>query len=42
MDIVGREHIIGHIALIHIYVLPLPALGLMTGHGVCELNLQSG
>ena len=40
MDIVGREHIVRHIALININMCPLPALCLITGDGVCKLDLQ--
>ena len=40
MDIVGREHIIHHIALIQIHMCPLSTLGLVTGHGIGELHLK--
>ena len=35
MDIVRREHIVGHVALVDIYVRPLSALRLVAGYGVC-------
>lgn len=40
VDIVRREHIVGHVALVNIYVRPLAALCLVAGYGIGELNLQ--
>ena len=40
MDVVWREHIVGHVSLVDVDVFPLPALGFVTGHGVSVLNLQ--
>lgn len=40
MDIVGREHVVGHVALVNIYVRPLSALCLMTCYGIGILYLQ--
>ena len=40
VDVVGREHLIGHVALVEIDVCPLPALCLVAGDGVAELHLQ--
>ena len=34
VDVVGREHVVGHVALVYIYVCPLSALRLVAGHGV--------
>ena len=41
MDIIGIEHIIRHVPLIHIHMCPLSALCLVAGYGVCEFHLQS-
>ena len=41
VDIVGSEHLIGHIALIEVDVRPLSALRLVTGDGISELDLHS-
>ncbi len=40
VDIVGSEHLVCHISLIHIYMRPLPALRLMARHGVCIFYLH--
>ena len=40
MDIIGIEHIIRHVPLIHIHMCPLSALCLVAGYGVCEFHLQ--
>ena len=40
MDIVRREHIVGHIALVDIYVRPLSTLRLVAGYGVCVFYLM--
>ena len=40
MDIVRREHIVGHVALVDIYVRPLSALRLVAGYGVCVFYLD--
>lgn len=40
MNVVGREHVVCHVALIDVYVRPLPALCLMAGYGVGILYLQ--
>ena len=41
MDIVRREHIVGHVALVDIYVRPLSALCFVAGYGVCVFYLES-
>ena len=41
MNIVGSEHIVGHIALVEINMCPLSTLRLMTRYGIGELHLQS-
>ena len=40
MDIVGGEHVVGHIALIQIDVCPLSALSFMTGDGIGKFHLK--
>ena len=40
VDIIGREHLVGHIPLIEIDMRPLTTLRLMTGDGIGELHLQ--
>ena len=40
MDIVGSEHVVGHVALIDIDVRPLSALSLVACHGIGILHLQ--
>lgn len=40
VDIIGIEHIIRHVTLIHIHMCPLSALRLVAGYGVCEFHLQ--
>ena len=40
MDVVGSEHVVGHIALVYVDVSPLSALRLVAGHGVGELHLE--
>ena len=40
VDIIGREHVVRHITLIHINMRPLSALRLMAGHGIGKLHLQ--
>ena len=40
MDVVGREHFLGDIALIDIDVRPLTALRLVAGHGIAVFHLQ--
>ena len=40
MNIVGREHFLGHIALVDIDMRPLPALRLVTGHRIGIFYLQ--
>ena len=40
MDIIGIEHIIRHVPLIHIHMCPLSALRLVAGYGVSEFHLQ--
>ena len=40
MEILGSEHVVGHVALVNIYVAPLSALSLMTRDGVCIFHLQ--
>lgn len=40
VDIVGREHVVGHVALVNIYVRPLSALCLVAGNGIGILYLQ--
>ena len=39
--VVGREHVVGHVALVYIYVCPLSALRLVAGHGVSVFYLKS-
>ena len=40
VDIIGREHVVRHVTLIHINMRPLSALRLMAGHGIGKLHLQ--
>jgi hypothetical protein len=40
MKVVGRQHIIGHVALVYINVGPLSTLRLVASHGIGEFNLQ--
>ena len=40
MEIVGCEHIIGHIALVDVDVCPLSALCLVTSDGIAVFHLQ--
>ena len=40
VDVVGREHVVGHVALIDVDMRPLAALRLVTGHGITVLHLQ--
>lgn len=40
MDVVGSEHVVGHVALVYIDVSPLSALRLVAGYGVGELHLE--
>ena len=40
MNVVRREHVVGHITLVEIYVLPLSALCFMAGDGIGILYLK--
>ena len=40
MEIVGREHVVGHVALVYIHMRPLSALSLMTCHGISIFHLE--
>ena len=40
VDIVGGEHVVGHIALIQIDVRPLSALSFMAGDGIGKFHLK--
>ena len=40
VDVVGREHVVGHVALVYIYVCPLSSLCLVAGHAVGVFGLQ--
>ena len=40
MEILGSEHVVGHVALVNIHVAPLSALSFMTRDGVCIFHLQ--
>ena len=42
VDIIGSKHVVGHISLVDVDMSPLSALGLVAGHGVGKLDLQSG
>ena len=39
VDLVGGEHVVGHIALIQIDVRPLSALSFMAGDGIGKFHL---
>ena len=40
VEIVGIDHIVGHVALVDIDICPLSALGLVASDGISEFHLQ--
>ena len=40
MDVVGGEHVVGHVTLVEIDVRPLSTLGFMAGDGIGEFYLK--
>ena len=40
MDIIRRQHLVGHVTLVHIYVTPLSALCFVTSNSIRKLHLE--
>ena len=40
MHVFGRKHVVSHVSLVNVYMLPLSALRLVAGNGIGKFYLQ--